>query len=160
MELSIPEPLRAEHAELHAELMSATKIGGRVGEAAKEVARRLHPHFVREEEFALPPLALLGPLVTGDTAPAMADVLTLTDKLRAELPGMLAEHKEIVAALGELEAAANAENKPQYARFAEKLIQHAQTEEEVLYPAALLIGRYVRLSLGTDESANNPNPRG
>lgn len=159
MEFSIPKPLRAEHAELHAELVDATRAGGRVGETAREVARRLHPHFVREEEFALPPLALLGPLATGDTAPAMADVLALTDRLQAELPGMLAEHKEIVAALGELEAAANAENKPQYARFAEKLIQHAQTEEEVLYPAALLIGRYIRLSFGAGERANTPRPQ-
>lgn len=159
MEFSIPEPLRAEHAELHTELVDATKAGGRVGEAAKEVARRLHPHFVREEEFALPPLALLGSLATGGATPAMADVLALTDKLQAELPGMLAEHKEIVAALGDLEAAANAENQPHYARFAAKLIQHARTEEEVLYPAALLIGRYVRLSLGTGENANTPNPQ-
>lgn len=159
MEFPIPEPLRAEHAELHAELVDATKAGGRIGEAAKEVARRLHPHFVREEEFALPPLALLGSLATGAATPAMADVLALTDKLQAELPGMLAEHKEIVAALSDLEAAANAENKPQYARFAGKLIQHARTEEEVLYPAALLIGRYVRLSLGAGESVNNLNPQ-
>ena len=62
MKLSIPEPLKAEHAELHAELSSAIDAGGRVGEAAKEVAKRLHPHFVREEEFALPPLGLLASL--------------------------------------------------------------------------------------------------
>jgi hypothetical protein len=34
-----------------------------------------------------------------------------------------------------------------HAGFAEKLTLHAQTEEEVLYPAALLVGRYVKLSL-------------
>ncbi|ARS66054.1 hypothetical protein I7G86_34765 [Sinorhizobium meliloti] len=60
MEFPIPESLKIEHAELHAELVDATTAGGRVSEAAKEVARRLHRHFVREEEFALPPLALLG----------------------------------------------------------------------------------------------------
>ncbi|MCG5485502.1 MAG: hypothetical protein KK482_17480 [Sinorhizobium meliloti] len=65
MEFPIPETLKAEHAELDAELVEATRAGGRVGGAAKEVARRLHPHFVREEEFALPPLFLLGPLAMG-----------------------------------------------------------------------------------------------
>jgi hypothetical protein len=150
MEYLTPEPLKAEHTELHAALEAATKAGGRVAEAAKEVARRLHPHFVREEEIALPPLALLGVLAKGATEPAMADVLVLTDKLEAELPGMLAEHEAIVAALGELEAAAKAENKQEYARFAEKLIEHARTEEAVLYPAAVLVGRYVRLSLGIE----------
>lgn len=148
MKVSIPEPLKAEHAELHAELEAAISAGGRVGDAAKEVAQRLHPHFIREEEFALPPLGLLASLAKGDVEPGMASVLALTDKLEFELRDMLTEHKEIVAALGKLIAAAKVENKPEHARFAEKLTLHAQTEEEVLYPAALLIGRYVKLKLG------------
>ena len=148
MEFPIPEPLKAEHAELHADLVEATRAGGRVGEAANEVAKRLHPHFVREEEFALPPLGLLASLTKGAVVPGMADVLALTDRLEAELPSMMAEHKEIVEVLGDLVAAAKAEKKPKYVRFAEKLILHAQTEEEVLYPAALLAGRYVKLRLG------------
>lgn len=59
MRSEIPKPLQVEHAELHATLVKATKEPGAVGEAAREVARLLHPHFVREEEFALPPLGLL-----------------------------------------------------------------------------------------------------
>lgn len=148
MKFLIPEPLKAEHTELHAELVDATRAGGRVGEAAKAVAKLLHPHFVREEELALPPLGLLTSLAQGAIDPDMADVLRLTDKLEAELPVMLAEHKEIVAALRHLVAAAEAEKKPEHARFAEKLMLHARTEEEVLYPAAVLIGRYVKLKLG------------
>jgi hypothetical protein len=148
MKFLIPEPLKAEHAELHAELVDATQAGGRVGEAAKEVAKRLHPHFVLEEECALPPLGLLASLAKGAVEPDMAEALALTDRLETELPGMLAEHKEIVAALGELVAAAKVEKKPKHARFAEKLMLHAQTEEEVLYPTAVLIGRYLRLKLG------------
>lgn len=148
MKFLIPEPLKAEHAELHAELVDATRAGGRVGEAAKAVAKLLHPHFVREEEFALPSLGLLATLAQGAIDPEMADVLRLTDKLEAELPGMLAEHKEIVAALHHLVVAAEAEKKPEHARFAEKLTLHARTEEDVLYPAAVLIGRYVKLKLG------------
>ncbi|NRP74803.1 hypothetical protein ILFOPFJJ_05725 [Ensifer psoraleae] len=113
MEFPIPESLKVEHAKLHAELADATKAGGRVGEAAKEVAMRLHPpHFVREEEFTLPPLCLLAPLATGNVVPGMADVLTLTDRLEAELPEMLSEHKQIVVALGDLVAAAKAKNVP------------------------------------------------
>ena len=77
MEFSIPKSLKAEHTELHEELVDATNAGGRVGEAAKEVAKRLHPHFVREEEFALPPLGLLGALAKGTAGPNMAGVLAL-----------------------------------------------------------------------------------
>ncbi len=39
------------------------------------------------------------------------------------------------------------ENKEEYVRVAEKLLLHAQTEEQVLYPAAILIGEYLKLKL-------------
>lgn len=65
MKPQIPQPLKVEHEELHAELVKATKAGGKTGEAAEEVARALHPHFEKEEEFALPPLGLLSSLIEG-----------------------------------------------------------------------------------------------
>jgi hypothetical protein len=107
----------------------------------------LHPHFVKEEEYALPPLGLLPRLATGDVTPEMADVLALTERLKAELPQMLEEHKAIVAALSHLVEVGKQEHKLEYAHFAEKLILHAQTEEEVLYPTATMIGEYLKLML-------------
>jgi hemerythrin superfamily protein len=137
--------LKLEHEELHAELVRATQAGGRVGEAAKEVARVLHDHFVKEEEFALPPIGLLSSLARGEVDDNMKSVFGMTDRLKAELPKMLEEHKAVVAALEKLIVAAEAEKKPEHARFAKKLMLHAQTEEEVLYPAAVLIGEYLKL---------------
>jgi hypothetical protein len=78
----------------------------------------------------------------------MGEVLKLTDKLTEDLDDMLTEHKAIVVALEKLAAAARRENKPEYVVFADKLIEHAHTEELVMYPTALLIGAYVRLKLG------------
>ena len=147
MTFIIPSPLKLEHEELHAELVRATQAGGRVGEAAKEVARVLHDHFVKEEEFALPPIGLLSSLARGEVDDNMKSVFGMTDRLKAELPKMLEEHKAVVAALKNLIAAAEADNKPEHARFAEKLMLHAQTEEEVLYPAAILIGEYLELKI-------------
>jgi hypothetical protein len=40
-----------------------------------------------------------------------------------------------------------AENKPDMIHFANKLMLHAQTEEQVLYPAAILVGEVVRSKL-------------
>jgi hypothetical protein len=57
MECTIPRLLQLEHEELHTALVKATAIEGKVGEAARTVAALLHPHFVKEEEYALPPLA-------------------------------------------------------------------------------------------------------
>ena len=59
MDIKIPTSLKVEHEELHAELVALTKAPGRVGEAARNVAAQLHPHFVKEEKNALPPLGLL-----------------------------------------------------------------------------------------------------
>jgi hypothetical protein len=82
MELRIPEPLKLEHEELHAELLRATQVPGQVGAAAREVARVLHAHFEKEEEYALPPLGLLPLLAQGRVTPDMAGILTMTDKLK------------------------------------------------------------------------------
>jgi hypothetical protein len=147
MKFDIPKPMKIEHDELHADLVNATKAGGQTGEAAKAVAKVLHNHFVKEEEYALPPLGLLVELSEGKFETGMADVLKMTDKLEAELPTMLSEHKDIVAALTKLIEAARTENKPNIVHFAEKLMLHAQTEEQVAYPTALLIGRYVKTKL-------------
>jgi hypothetical protein len=75
----------------------------------------------------------------------MEGVIGMTDKLKAELPRMLEEHRNIVAALKRLSAAAEKEKKTEYVRFTEKLMLHALNEEEVLYPAAILVGEYIKL---------------
>ncbi len=106
MKFEIPLAMKAEHDELHNELVQATKAAGQTGEAAKAIAKVLHAHFVKEEEYALPPLGLLPTLAYGNFERGMADVLAMTDTLAAELPQMLAEHKQIAAALEKLIAAA------------------------------------------------------
>jgi hemerythrin superfamily protein len=145
MEFTIPQSLRAEHEELHAELVKGTKESGMVGEAAEAVARVLHPHFLKEEEYALPPLGLLSTLAKGTATTDMEPALKMTNRLRDDLAQMLAEHKAIVAQLERLTDAARKERKTAYVRFSEKLVLHAQMEEEVLYPAAILIGEHLRL---------------
>lgn len=147
MEFRIPEPLKTEHGELHAELAKIVEEGGEIGDAARAVAQILHPHFEKEEEYALPPLGLLSPLAEGKVTPEMADALKMTDRLKAEFRQMLDEHKAVVAALRNLVDVAKKEEKMEYAQFAERLILHARTEEEVLYPATILIGEYLKLML-------------
>jgi hypothetical protein len=147
MEFQTPRALVVEHEELHAELETALPAGGPVGAAAQKVADALHKHFEAEDRYALPPLGLLRPLAEGRLDPEMVGVLSLTDRLKADLPQMLAEHREITAALEELSAAARQAGQERYAQFAEKLRLHAQLEEEVSYPAALLVGEYLKLKL-------------
>jgi hypothetical protein len=144
MDFRIPEPLTLEHQSLHRDLRTALEAGGAVAEAARAVVEVLHPHFVREEQIAMPPLALLGPLSRGEFTAAMREVLPMTDALRAELPRMLEEHASIKAALLRMKSAAEAAGRPDIAAFADSVVLHARTEEEVLYPASLLVGDWVR----------------
>src|SRR5512137_640791 len=106
MDFKTPQSLKAEHEELHIELAKATKAGGAVGEAAQVVAKVLHPHFLKEEEYALPPLGLLPVLAGGKTSPDMKAAVNMTDRLKADLNHMPLEHKEIVEALKVLTEAA------------------------------------------------------
>jgi hemerythrin HHE cation binding domain-containing protein len=144
----IPKPLTEEHEELHADLVKLTRARGKVGEAARAVAALLHPHFVKEEEYALPPLGLLAALAARPPTPEMRAVLPMTDRLRAELPQMLSEHKAVLGALRRLAAAGRREKKPAAVRFAKALTLHALSEEQVLYPAAILVGEYIRARTG------------
>ena len=144
--IEIPKSIQAEHEAIHSTLVEATKATGRVGAAAKTLAEILHPHFVREEQIALPPLALLAPLAAGTSLKEaqVAEVLEMTDSLRRELPKMLEEHKRIKTAVEGLRLAAIEERAPKYQQLAEQLALHAQSEEEVLYPAAILVGDLIR----------------
>jgi uncharacterized membrane protein HdeD (DUF308 family) len=142
--LQIPASIRAEHAEIQQVLEAATKEPGSVGLAARDLAAVLHPHFVREEQIALPPLGLLAPLARGERNQAMRAVLPIADSLRAELPRMLREHRAIHAATVHLGEVARAQGNAPVERLAEKLLLHARNEEEVTYPAALLVGDLVR----------------
>jgi hypothetical protein len=147
MDYKIPKTMEKEHEELHAELRKATAAGGATGKTAKRLAGVVHPHFVKEEDFALPPLGLLPSLSKGKVTSDMKDILLMTDKLKMDQNQMLKEHEEIVAVLEELVIAARKERKLKYVRFADRLTSHAQTEEEIYYPVAILIGEYLKLKL-------------
>ena len=151
----IPESMQAEHAELHVALEHAAQASGRVGDAARQLAAVLHPHFVREEQIALPPLGLLGPLAQGEWRPEMRDVLHMTDSLRAELPQMLREHEAVAAAAQNLESIAHMDGDAEAEELARALQRHASSEEELFYPAAVLVGELVRARM----SAVGTTPR-
>jgi hypothetical protein len=144
-----PEALQLEHQEFHEQLHRAAAIGGKTGDAAQEVLRVLRPHILLEEEFAIPPLTLLPAIARGDIRPEMSRMIPKSEMLREEMGRMLDEHKLIVAALRKLMQAATEEKLQGYARFAQKLILHAQMEEEILYPAAVLVGAYLKTQLGS-----------
>ena len=143
----VPEALQREHDLMRHRLDRAVKEGGRTGDAAAAVVEVLRPHVAKEEDFGLPALGLLQHLVAGKVSPVMRGVTVMTDRLKIEYQQMLADHEAIAAAIGKLAEAAQAEGKLEYVGICEQLTRHLQTEEQVYYPAAILIGEYLKLKL-------------
>lgn len=143
--LEIPRVIQLEHKDFHHQLASVIDLGGATGAAAQEVADALHPHFGMEEEYAMPVLGILQPLANGTaTATQKKEALERSTKLRANLPSMLNEHKEIVRKLDKLTSVALKENKPSAIEFVDRLKIHAEQEEQILYPSAMLVGDILR----------------
>ena len=141
---AIPSTIREQHGEIRAELASATKLAGRTGVAARALASLLQPHLDREEQIALPPLSVLGPLARKERVTSAAWLVPMTDLLRREMPRMLSEHVAIRAATQRLATAAQSEGQQLVVRFTDKLTAYQRSEEEILYPAALVVGDLVR----------------
>lgn len=155
----IPASLVAEHDELHAALGALTAARGKTGAAAREVERVLAPHFAKEEQYVLPPLGLLRPLAAGTITAEMQPVAQLAARLKAELATMLGEHQAIARAVDALDRAARDGKHDEGILFAARLKLHSQNEEEVLYPAAILVGEYVRLKTQKPDDAGAARAR-
>jgi hypothetical protein len=148
MPLATPQALKLEHEEIHDALIRASREEGAVGEAAKRVARILHPHVEKEELFALPPLGLLEEVARGLRPASAGEALDMIEHLRDELETMLAEHHMILAAMEEFLELARVHGRVEYIELGSKLIAHIGAEGDVFYPAALLLGDYLKLRYG------------
>lgn len=144
-DFKIPEPLQIRQDELCTALERAVLTGGETGAAARKLQQVLQPHLLKEETDLLQPLGLLLPLARGDNTPAMRQVLSRTEHLKARMFEIVREHAEIIEAAQELLRVARAERKLALAAFTERLMLRAWTDEVVFYPAAVLIGEYLKL---------------
>ena len=147
MLLAMPDSLRVEHEQLRADLEQAIRSGGRIGVAALAVEALLHPHFRREDDNVFLGLGLLQSVAQGKVTPGMHEIVVMADRLKMELPEMLAEHDQIREALERLGQEATKQGRPQVAHFAARLLRHASLEEDVLYPAAIVLGEYLKSRL-------------
>ena len=144
MPFGIPASMIEEHEELHSELKKMIRMRGAVGKKAKHVAEVLHPHFVKENELALPIIGVIRELGENKSSQDYSKAAELFGRFRLEYESMLKEHVEIVAALEELEAAGRSAKNLAVLEFAHKLKLHAKTEEDLTYPAVLMAGRLLR----------------
>jgi hemerythrin superfamily protein len=140
----IPEALRLGHDEARAELVRATSMPGRIGEAAGRVARLCLPHFEREEEMVFPVFGVLRELESGKVRPEMAEILPLVSNFKAWHDSLDYQHQAITSAIHALLLASHKEYNREIAEFAYGMRVHERLEDEVIYPMVPVIGRYVQ----------------
>jgi hypothetical protein len=144
-DFQIPEPLQVNQNEMCIALERAAHSGGRTGKAAKDLMKVLQPHLLKEEDDLLQTLGLLVPLAHNEFNAGMLEVLAKTEHLKARMFEIMREHVEIIEAAHKLLHAAHSEKKLSLVGFTERLMLRAWTDEVVFYPAAILIGEYLKL---------------
>jgi len=155
MELKVPQALRLEHVKLREQLYVLTKENNDLGVAARTLMELFYMHAVKEEERVLPALETLCHLAEGKVTDSMRPLKDIADDLKGGLyEELLEDHKAIVTSLKIISQAALAQGRKEYVKFGECFILHAQMEEEILYPAALVAAEYFQLLLHcrTDQS--------
>ena len=101
--------------------------------------------FKEEESFVLPQLGLLPLLASGKLPDRGAEVIELSGKLESHLLHLKAEHQLIKAYVDELKQVAAKKDLPEIIALEEELKKHANTEEEIFFPAAVLVRDFLKL---------------
>ncbi len=60
----------------------------------------------------------------------------------------MGEHRQILSALDEMEAAAQNKQKKECVALSAKVRTHIREEEEIFYPTAMMVGECARMRLG------------
>ena len=131
------------------ELNAAAGVPGQTGAAAHRVLTLVIPHFKDEQRRVHPLLYVLPMIAAHQFDPGMADLVPLAERLRNDLDEIRRAHVTIDAALDDLYAAAWREHHQEYAFLAARIRRHNQLEEEINYPAALVVGEELQIRFPT-----------
>lgn len=137
--------LLKEHRNLLSQMQPLTSYTDSTGQVAITLYELMQHHFSEEENYVLPPLAALPLLVSGQSQQQTEELLLLTEKFKTQLSHINAEHQMIKVLLEELNQIAARDGHPMPVGFEEDLHRHAQMEEEIFFPASILVGEYLKL---------------
>lgn len=143
MQLKTPKSLHNDHQALLSELDQIASLKSGVAENAKNVANAFKSHFYREERTVLPQLSLLMAIAEGNWDIDTKEALLKNNILLEEFHDLKKEHQEIFDAAKEMIKVAENEKNNDAKKIAESIILHIQVEEEVSYPAIMMISKYL-----------------
>lgn len=140
----VPACIKEEHERLLRQMEKLTVLKDSTGRVAARTLQLMQHHFQEEEDYVLPPLRTL-PLLASELIPAhSAEIIRLTEKLRSQLAHLNAEHQMVRNHLEELRLAIAYDKRPDISMLEEEVARHARVEEEVYFPAAILVGEYLK----------------
>jgi hypothetical protein len=136
--------LKQDHDELRAELAKATMEFGELGEVAKQVAKLCLPHFEIEEQVVFPLFSIVGDVTDGNVLAGIDAIHDLVNRFNEQREDLGKQHHAMIRAIESLWQIACEEGNEAVISLVHDLKSHEAMEEEVLYPAVLLIIKYAR----------------
>lgn len=141
----VPSSIKKTHATLLDQIHEMTLYKDSSSIVAIKLEVLMQHHFKEEEDFILPPLGLLPLLAAGQLPAPSKELLLFCENIKPQLTHMSVEHQLIKAYIEELKQTCLEENRPAIIAFEKEVIKHAVSEEEVFFPAAILVGEYLKL---------------
>jgi hemerythrin superfamily protein len=141
----IPQFILEEHTNFLSFIDSLTLQKDSTGIIALKLKEIMMHHFREEEDYVLPALGVLS-LLARDSVPSKPkEIILLTDKLKTQQHHIRAEHQLIGAFLKELLSVTNKEDRPAIEMFRKTVQRHAEDEETIYFPAAIVVGEHLKL---------------
>jgi hypothetical protein len=149
-ELQVPQSLVIEHRAVIDELTRLAGQGSSVAVVATKALPLIKAHFLKESTFVFPPLSLLKALTDGQITPEEARIaISMSGLTKASQADLMNEHVQITSLMLEMQAAAK--NDPAIQNFATRVAAHSLDEIEVLFPATIVLGDYLRIKFGVQK---------
>lgn len=140
----MPASIKAEHESLLYQIRTFAQFPDSTGIVAKKLQELMEHHFSEEENYVLPQLGLLDGLTRAELPQESDEIIKLTEQFKSQRQHISAEHQMIKAHLNELSNAAEY-NSHDIKSFLLEVEKHAALEEEILFPASILVGDYLAI---------------
>ena len=137
----MPGSLIKQHEYLLLKARSFLVINDSIG---KQLYEAIEYHFSEEEQYLFPVLGILPELAAGNLPAKTDSIIAFSEKFKTNSAKLLAEHQMITKLISEYRLIST-QNDTALLNFEEELLEHARVEEEIYFPAAVVIGDYLKL---------------
>jgi hypothetical protein len=139
------EFLDREHAELMGSLRELSQSKLKTGKAVSNLLAVLEPHFEKEERVVMPLLALAHKLAEGEKVRFDA-IPSAVNEIGIEYGRMFTEHVAIRKLAAKAKDAAASDKNSEAVETLDWLSHHAEIEEAIVYPLAMLAAKLFNCS--------------